>query len=125
MKKKRQWVTVDDPVIMEMNHYKKGAMREDPSPALMKVRATIGAKYFFLSLRLPFISKMLEETAQVATAPTGHKSGLPEPRIIEAANPPEALRFVSLIDDSSRLHGAAYQQHDQCQDKSLFCRPPS
>ena len=68
---------------------------------------------------------MLEETTQVATATTGHKFGLPELRIVEAANPPEALRFVSLIDDSSRLSGAANEQHNQCQDKRLSCRPPS
>lgn len=113
------------PVIMEMNHYKKGAERKDPPPGWMKVRATMWAKHFFLSLHLLFISKMLEERTQVATAPTGHKSGLPEPRIFEAANPPEALRFESLIDDSSRLSGAANQQHDQCQDKRVSCRPPS
>lgn len=60
---------------------------------------------------------MLEEAAQVATAPIGHKSGLPQPRTVEVASPSEALRFVSLINDSSRLDRAANQWHDQCQGK--------
>lgn len=54
---------------------------------------------------------MLEETAQAAVAPVGHKSGLPEPRIVEAANPSEALIFVSLINHSSKVSGAADQLH--------------
>lgn len=112
------------PVIMEMNDCNKGA-REDPSPVLMKVRAVIWAKHSFLRLHFHFISKMLEETAQVAVAPIGHKSGLPQPRIVEAANPSEALIFVSLINHSSKVNGAADQLHDQFQGKGLSCRLPS
>lgn len=55
----------------------------------------LSAQHFFLSLCLLFISKMLEEIGQVATAPIGHKFGFTEPRIVEAANLPEALKFVS------------------------------
>lgn len=67
---------------MKMNYFKKGA-GEDPSPALTKVGAITNPP--FLSPQLLFISKMPGESAQVASAPTGHSLALPEPRSVAAA----------------------------------------